>query len=275
MKLFGWAVRGRPEEADHTYLSCDNGRSWDCFSRGKGGVMIFEAQAGAKHAQHMSALGHDAGIEYAITGIGHQAANRMLWPAGCLLSEAKGFWACAMLFGAYGSDAARWLGSLTGGIPEPSGQTEPPRALTRIAPGLRGLASSIQERYLKAAGGAHDPDELLFDEFALIMDNRLGRSYSRHRSGQIMRRHEELLMRKRALEEALASGSMDMGVYTGELNSALNHALLDIACDIGVRDFISLFEIDPSRPLRIAPSGGGRKRAPARYNKPHGATSAA
>jgi len=279
-RIFGWAVRGRGDEVDHTYVTCDNGRKWECFGQCEGGMLICEGTVSPKAVEGIASQAHAGGIEYAVTGISHQAANRLLWGSKGMVSEARGFWACAMLFGVYGSDALDWLRSAGRSLQQSESPQGPSRAILKNAPHMRALVTSIQERYMRAirVDGAQDAEGLLGDEFSLMIEGKLGQSYSRQRAAHLLSRHRQLMREKRSLDAKLEIGSLDKPAYMRDLDIALNSALLDMACDIGVRDFISLFEIDPSRPLRLArakKAGAGRKGRRPRYNKPNGAKAAA
>lgn len=92
-------------QLDHTFVSTGNGQSWGCFGRdlekAPQAYVIGQAQA---ELLFVSALAGDGscGLKYAISGICHQAANRLLIPAGIDVRQSPGCELSIPLFGKYG-----------------------------------------------------------------------------------------------------------------------------------------------------------------------------
>jgi hypothetical protein len=92
------------EAADHTYVECGNGgKAWGCWG-GKSGGSAFHSGAGSTlRADSIAQPNERANITcYLINGVCHQAANRILLPAGILVTGARGYSVSAAIFGTYG-----------------------------------------------------------------------------------------------------------------------------------------------------------------------------
>jgi len=112
--LTGHAVKMVGLPADHTYVTSSAGHIWNCNGRGAGGMAICVGSGNVDQADCLSNPLSHAGISYGITGVCHQMANRILYPAGQTVSRAQRYqWSCFM-YGTYGKDP------LTGGFYSPA-----------------------------------------------------------------------------------------------------------------------------------------------------------
>jgi len=89
---------------DHTYVESSDGHVWKCFGRFAGGTTICSGTGNTAFADCLSQLNSITGIKYLITGVCHQAANRILHPAGVFVSSAHGYRASTFIYGTYGKD---------------------------------------------------------------------------------------------------------------------------------------------------------------------------
>ena len=67
--------------ADHTYVTSSDGKVWPCWGRSTGGSVICSGPGNAAAADCDSFPWKLAGIMYAVTGVCHQTANRILFPS--------------------------------------------------------------------------------------------------------------------------------------------------------------------------------------------------
>lgn len=90
--------------ADHTYVECGTGKkAWSCWGGKKGGTTLRKAPGSTKRADKIAQPNEKAGIKcYLINGVCHQAANRVLLPAGITVRGARGYSISEALFGPYG-----------------------------------------------------------------------------------------------------------------------------------------------------------------------------
>jgi len=90
--------------ADHAYVECGTGgRAWSCWGRKSGGTALRQSAGSTKRADAIARPNERAGIKcYLINGVCHQAANRILLPAGITVRGARGYDVSEALFGTYG-----------------------------------------------------------------------------------------------------------------------------------------------------------------------------
>lgn len=90
--------------ADHTYVECGAGRkAWSCWGGKVGGSEFNRGSGSTARANRIAEPNERAGItRYLIDGVCHQAANRILAPAGILVSAARGYGLSTAIFGVYG-----------------------------------------------------------------------------------------------------------------------------------------------------------------------------
>lgn len=90
--------------ADHTYVMCGTGgKAWGCWGGKTGGTVLVNGSGSTSQADAIAEPNERAGVTcYLINGVCHQAANRILFPAGLLVSSARGYGLSSALFGTYG-----------------------------------------------------------------------------------------------------------------------------------------------------------------------------
>ncbi len=108
--LIGYAIRipAAANQLDHTYVGyVENDPknpiySWKCHGRDKGGEEICRGNGDPRTANCLSHEDSNAGLIYGVSGVCHQMANRILLPAGVIVSDAKGFGLSTFTYGIYG-----------------------------------------------------------------------------------------------------------------------------------------------------------------------------
>src|SRR5438270_1164190 len=90
--------------ADHTYVMCGTGgTAWGCWGGKTGGTVLRSGSGSTSQADAIAEPNERAGITcYLINGVCHQAANRILFPAGIFVTGARGYGVSSALFGPYG-----------------------------------------------------------------------------------------------------------------------------------------------------------------------------
>jgi hypothetical protein len=91
---------------DHTYVASSNGHAWGCHGRAMGGVAICTGSGNVDQADCLATPQHTAGIRYGISGVCHQAANRILWPSRMTVAMARGARGSFFTWGVYGRDSS-------------------------------------------------------------------------------------------------------------------------------------------------------------------------
>jgi len=91
-------------QADHTYVKCGTGgKAWGCWGGKSGGKQLRQGSGSTKRADCIAQPDEKANIKcYLVNGVCHQAANRILLPAGITVRGARGYSISEALFGTYG-----------------------------------------------------------------------------------------------------------------------------------------------------------------------------
>src|ERR1017187_7432481 len=95
-QLMGWSLSmaATGGATDHAYVTSSEGHRWGCFGRDRQGTDAAGAPIeghrvciGTGSAAEASCIsGGNAGIIYSVTGLCFQAANRILYPSGQIVS---------------------------------------------------------------------------------------------------------------------------------------------------------------------------------------------
>jgi hypothetical protein len=93
---------------DHTYVASTHGHLWRCWGRSSGGTQICAGNANTAQADCLSQPNSEAGINYGVTGVCHQTANRILYPSGQTVSRAHGYRGSVFAWGTYGLPPYPW-----------------------------------------------------------------------------------------------------------------------------------------------------------------------
>lgn len=90
--------------ADHTYVECGTGqKGWACWGGKTGGEVLASATGSTNQANDIAGADEKANIKcYLINGVCHQAANRILYPAGITVRDARGYGVSESIYGPYG-----------------------------------------------------------------------------------------------------------------------------------------------------------------------------
>ena len=135
---YGIDIVGVSGVADHTYVKCGTGKvAWGCFGGKSGGSTLRDGTGSTRRANSIAGSHETANINcYLLTGVCHQAANRILFPAGITVRGARGYGISQALYGTYGrTKFLFWCdsefhrhrhvtGDLSECIPEPTVSTE-------------------------------------------------------------------------------------------------------------------------------------------------------
>lgn len=258
--------------ADHTYVTCAGGYAWRCWGRSAGGRIISTGTGSSAQANCISWPSSTAGLIYGVTGVCHQTANRILWPAGITVSRAKGYWASFLAYGTYGTDVAAWLVRLgvcstsTGEIPQCGTRARGPaaeREAAELPPDRkdRALVRDIKALYLKNVSpqehkrrmtvrGATDL-KTVGGETRLVMQHRLGRTVKAAKVKDIQTIQTDLISAKEEIGLRLHEGKIGGEELAQKMNVAVNKALKDCLKSLGRDDYTRLIELEPGEVINI------------------------
>lgn len=266
--------------ADHTYVECGTGgRAWGCWGGKTGGSELRRGEGSTRRADAIAGPDERAGITcYLINGVCHQAANRVLLPAGITVQGAVGYEVSSALFGPYGRPRGllgfcrapfkQHLG-VSGDLP-PCIEAAPARLRKAASAASRDrLAASRERRYVdgvlaiyrkagsapaRFARGLSTPDleEFQLELFAHQVDFRLGskagKSLTRN-LGQIRRSAERSRMK---IEEWFLAGEMTVAEFVDAFNQETVLFQAAARGAMKAHEYRSLFGLRPERTVVLA-----------------------
>jgi hypothetical protein len=156
--------------ADHTYVKCGTGgKAWGCWGGKTGGTELRRGTGSTKRADAIAEPDERAGIKcYLINGICHQAANRILLPAGITVRGARGYDVSEALFGTYGRPRGPFgtclspfnqHADVTGDLPECVETRATRKQVTRKGRTLSPEERSRERKYIKGVLAIYGKDE--------------------------------------------------------------------------------------------------------------------
>ena len=92
--------------ADHTYVECGTGaKGWGCWGGKTGGATFRQAAGSTRRADAIARADEKAGIScYLLSGVCHQASNRILQAADRSVDGVRGYTLSVAAFGHYGRE---------------------------------------------------------------------------------------------------------------------------------------------------------------------------
>ncbi len=251
--LYGWASFMMPF-VDHAYVTSSEGHRWGCFGGTQGGREICRGSGDAGAAHCISHPDAEAGIDYGVTGVCHQAANRILWPAGVVVSGAGGYALSSMIYGAYGTPTEtaqqEWQDVIKRCAADQVSEQPPgvQDALRRLTKKEREYTAALIALHTQA--GRRGAADLPAQETALLIRYRLPEADGGLiEAVQGMR--EKLLAQKRTLDAGLQGKRFDGARYAAEVNDLINKSLEECARVIGKEPFQRLFGLVPGERCEV------------------------
>ena len=225
--------------ADHTYVECGTGgKAWACWGGKSGGTVLRRSTGSTKRANAIARPNERAGIRcYLINGVCHQAANRILLPAGITVRGARGYDVSESLFGTYGRPRGPFRTcrapferhpQIAGDLPACAGEARGGRTLSaaerRAERGyLRGVLAHYRraERRLRSARGLIGPEleDFLVELFLHQVRFRLGPRLSRSLVARLRAIRASTERSRMKLEEWFARKELTAGEFVAAFNT--------------------------------------------------------
>ncbi len=268
-KLTGYKLPTLKGAADHTYVACSGGHAWGCWGRSSGGKSICAGDGSSARANCLSKPKSTAGIVYALTGVCHQAANRILMPARVTVHKAKGYWASSLFYGTYGKGAAEWLARIavcsvySGEIDQCTSAVSASGASSEELPeedsSERALVTQIQALYedvpdsqrVRMLSASETAPDLLGEELRLTVRHRLGEGFSDSGIGELQEVQQETLADAQKLERSFHEQALVGSALAERLNQAINEGLEKCAKSLGKDKYRTYFELEPGDRIDI------------------------
>jgi len=263
-KLEGWAIPVEKEgpfaHADHTYVKSSDGKKWGCWGRDEGGRKICEGKGSSKKANCLSNPEGKALIVYAVTGVCHQTANRILRPSRKTVSKAQAYAASWALYGAYGGTnkmiSPEWkTHEVACGIwdirPDPVHLSEDPERdhhFEDLHIAYSKMAKAVSENRASVPEAA---DELRKMELEAVVQTRIKSGLTPNKLISIASSRADMLAE---LEPALMALTVQESISdcADRANKLLNDFLVSVAKTLDADEFKALFDVAPGTQVIVA-----------------------
>lgn len=267
--LTGWAIAIGETGADHTYVTSSDGYVWPCWGRSSGGHSICAGVGSSASANCFSQTDSQAGILYALTGVCHQTANRILYPAGVIVSAAGGYWASVLLYGTYGTSTLPSLieweirkgrcGGVAGDMMANARGAVAAGTVVQADPALRTYLDKVNDLYaaqanaatLSMLSNAAQPD-ILGQELKLMADYRLANAAPD--MAPLQGEQTKTLARKAALDQQLITKQLTPAEYARKVNALVGELLSKSVTLLGEQTHTRLFGVAPGASVELVDS---------------------
>jgi hypothetical protein len=260
--------------ADHTYVECGTGgKAWECWGGKTDGTVLRKAPGSTKRADKIAQPDEKAGIKcYLINGVCHQAANRILLPAGITVRGARGYSVSEAIYGPYGrigfwpcKSPFKKYSSTTGDLPE---CVPAEKKAKRAAMSLKRSADDKADwQYIQKALAIYsegekqirkkslqpsDARKLQVRLFQLMVDFHLGPMVDKKLNAKILKAREVTEKRIEKAEGGITKVKADMGKYAKAINKITKRFQDDMANLLNADAYKALFDLKPDERVMLA-----------------------
>lgn len=260
--------------ADHTYVECGTGKkAWGCWGGKTGGTVLRQAPGSTKRADKIAQPDEKANIKcYLINGVCHQAANRILLPAGITVRGARGYPVSEAIFGPYGR-IGFWIckspfkkySTTAGDLPECVPKKKRAKA---AAPSMRRSADDKADwQYIQQALAIYsegdkqikrrslqpsDARNLQVKLFQLMVDFHLGPMVDKKTSKQLLGEREKTEKRIEKAQGGITRVKADMKEYAKAINKITKKFQDDMANLLSKEAYEALFDLQRDKRIMLA-----------------------
>lgn len=268
-------------QADHTYVQCSTGgKKWGCWGGKTGGHELRRATGSTKRADCIARADEKANIKcYLVNGVCHQAANRILLPAGITVRGARGYSISEALFGTYGrvgmwpcSSPFNQCGTTTGDL-SACAVAERTAAATAVARTESEqldwvYINSVLELYAKArgiqaemtavrAGGkaaapAAKAEAFHVALFANMAEFKLGPLLNRDVERKLLKIRREIERKRVRLERQRAAGEISDEQFVSRFDRITLEFQEKMANALKPAEYVTLFDMKPDERVVLA-----------------------
>lgn len=271
--LYGWAIKISWLGADHTYVTDGDGGVWGCWGRSSGGRKMCSGAGSSKRANCLSQSSSHAGIIYGVTGVCHQTANRILYPARVVVSRASGYWASVTMYGTYGTHNVASLiewearkarcNKVSGDLGLKALAVAPKAGAKAIKepapePGIKAYLDKVDAIYVKQAGEMKmsalpvaKKTKFLAQELELMADYRLGAAKDLKKITALQKFQGSILHEKEGLDEALIGKDISAGEYAQKVNGLMAKFMKESGAQLGREAHTKMFGMAPDAVFQI------------------------
>lgn len=261
--------------ADHTYVECGSGQvAWSCWGGKANGDLLGTAAGSTRRADVIAEPDERAGITcYLINGVCHQAANRILLPAGITVDGARGYSLSVSIFGLYGRPKAAFglckapfdtQDSVSGDLPEC--MAGGPTAELGEAEDDKKQFDYMDRTYMSAVMGLYEADYLdaasskslivdfQVEQFKLLVRHKLPRFLTKIESPEYNRliSAREDFERERLEAEERFSESNEALAFVDEFNALTLEFQDEVARALDRDQYRALLDLSPDERIVLA-----------------------
>ena len=257
--------------ADHTYVKCSTGRAdWCCFGGKTGGSPLRHGNGSTRRADSIAGSRENGNLNcYLINGVCHQAANRILFPAGITVSGASGYNVSRSLFGTYGRTNGLF-GSCKSPFNQYSGVVGD---LPECVPGVMEAADMSYSQGRELVGPAISQtgqddiqgeielyeqanwewsEELGIKLFTHMIESHLGGGVAENLKNQLTRVRAATERKRVEIEEALHKEELDFKEFAGAFDKLTLTFQRRTAEVLTTDQYVKLFGLEPEHTITLA-----------------------
>lgn len=264
--LNGFAIKIKNLGADHTYVTSSDGGIWPCWGRSSGGRLICSGFGSSKKADCLSKKSSHAGLIYGVSGVCHQTANRILYPAKKIVSKAHGYWASVAMYGTYGTSsipsAIEWkirkkhCKKVKGDLNTKFSENKSEICENSIQESEINLyINKVNDLYIEEVSdqvlSKSEKIDFLGQELELMADYKLGATKDSDKINSLRKLQANLLSEKEILDDTLSNNEIDINEYAEKINKLMFNFLKESESQLGKEAHIKLFEIEPDTIFNI------------------------
>lgn len=246
---------------DHTYVTCAAGHCWPCWGDCLDGSILRTGQGSTARAEAIAGPDGGAGIDYGVTGLCMQTANRILWPAGVTVSDAMGYDLTSFVYGHYGPSAADWLAhrdasdGVTGETPQCDGTESPEENPAGTAgEAFWSFITGIYERFAPSEPPSEEPTsnlELLGTLLAARLQEKLGARVADRDIVNLQEIQRACVEEKAPIDRAVRAGGLRGDAYADQVNRVINGALRNMAQVLEPDAYAAFFNVRPGAQVAV------------------------
>lgn len=260
--------------ADHTYVECGTGgKAWGCWGGKSGGKELRRAKGSTLRADKIAQSDEKAGIKcYLINGVCHQAANRILLPAGITVRGARGYSVSEAIFGPYGrvgiwpcNAPFKKYSSTTGDISECIDGTDTKKTMPSFQ--IRSFEEKAEWQYIQRTLKIYSKGKEMLKAKALTLadarkmhvsfflnmaDFELGPMLTKKLVASLRSEREKIEVEIEKAQEGINKDRSNMSEYVTTFNDITLKFQDDMADLMNAEAYQALFELKPDERIVLA-----------------------
>lgn len=263
--------------ADHTYVKCDTGgRAWGCWGGKTGGTALRQGTGSTAQANAIAEPDERARIKcYLINGVCHQAANRILFPAGILVIGARGYGLSESIYGPYGRLSGPFgscpspidhhtgvTGDLPECVPGPTQLMQPEQVEHPQPPDERErrYVGDVADLYAKAEGagiaalGAAAPDheDFMIQLFVRKVAHNLGAKIGKPAADRLRQHRIDVERARKEIDDGFSRGKISAVNFVAALDEQVHAFQKKTAETLAPTHYQALLDLKPGELVTLA-----------------------